>query len=257
MAAWRTTKRPPAEETITTALAALQEKLPLFNEEVETLALFIPEVRVARQLGRVREQDFEAVTTTYLVLAVGDYLTRAWQSCLRMPEVVGRDCEIRVQAQNVQFVVGAASTPTAEDDTGEADQAPKPLLSVRAWSDLALGLDEHRAVWAVTSPPDLGAHFPKQQAVQLSLKGRRWKALLQVAAEAADGRTLRTADLLQQLGYVSGRPTVDEDPRARPGEVSGAQVHDHGLTVKAGNLGRRLSSTLADFRRESRPGGSG
>ena len=167
-------------------------------------------------------------------------------------EIVSPECQIRVHAQTCQVVFDAAAPSAPAGSSGAEVTAPAPLLSVRAWSDLALALDASHQVWGFTPPPATGDIVSLKHAVCLRLPGERWKALLVLAASSDDGRTVHQADLIREWGYQIAAPALPKDARARPGEIEQAQLQDNVLRRAGNPVRRRFTATLSDLRRELR-----
>jgi hypothetical protein len=90
-----------------------------------------------------------------------------------------------------------------------------PSISVSRWSDLAVGVDQFKRIWARTPPPALGEPFELTSAIQLHFGGEQWPKLLKLLAESADGSSVKNADLFIAFGYMDTSPTVPTDRRAR------------------------------------------
>jgi len=141
--------------------------------------------------------------------------------------------------------------PSSQNQSEPNLQGPDTgfLLQIDHWSDLAIGIDEKGQYWAITPPPEQGELFKKAHAIELPLKGDRWRKVLETLAESESGHRVRRADLLQSLGYFSPSVMlVDRDSRALPGEIEHAQIQ--ALETRFNVARKQLTMTLADLRRE-------
>jgi hypothetical protein len=95
----------------------------------------------------------------------------------------------------------AKRTPTPSRKTTKGDHDQKPM-TVERWEDLGIGIDENGEYLAVPRRPAPGDTFPRSKAVRLSLRGRRWKRLLDLLAQSEFGNTAETDELLFEFRYV-------------------------------------------------------
>lgn len=118
-------------------------------------------------------------------------------------------------------------------------------VKVSAWSQLGVGFDEARKPLAFVPAPSIGEVVRKARGVVLSLPGRRWSVLLELASLASDGRTVSKRDLIQRLSSATGRSS----PRTR---VKGDHADADSLRPTGANDTKYLSDTLAELRGDLR-----
>jgi hypothetical protein len=117
------------------------------------------------------------------------------------------------------------------------------VFQIDRWSNLGLGLDGAGRILAFTPCPEQGKCVAVSKAFSLDLPGNRWRKVLQLLAESADGKTARVADLVTQLGYAKKlRPTISAEQAE----------FDEGLRLKAKKATKTLKNTMADLARELR-----
>jgi hypothetical protein len=133
-----------------------------------------------------------------------------------------------------------------------------PLIVVKSWGDLAIGIDVDSSFLAVSSVLESGSVFPKERAIPLPLKGERWKTLLYLLARSDDGNTAKTKDLFHEFGYLTtsiSRRDLEEI-RNDVGALNQIKTVDGRLTSAIGDLSRQLRrfvSATNDEKRKSIP----
>jgi hypothetical protein len=136
-----------------------------------------------------------------------------------------------------------ASRPHEEAQEAKTDHSERRVVRMDRWSDLGVGLDGERRIWAFTPCPENWERVAVRKAICLDLPGKRWRHVLQLLAESKDGKTARVSDLVTQLGFAKkiGRAIPDEQA-----------VYDEGLLRKAKRSTRALRNAMADLGRELR-----
>ena len=155
--------------------------------------------------------------------------------------VQSQQCTIQATTVNVNDQL---STP----EIVQEDENDAPLLTVERWSDLGLGIDENRVVWALSPAPGIGETFAKARAIELKSFGRQWMAVMEAFANSQDGCRVERSTLIRAFQLLPPGSSAESDPRARPGAIrreQTADMHTQGSIVR-----RNLSNTLADLRRK-------
>jgi hypothetical protein len=119
--------------------------------------------------------------------------------------------------------------------------AERRLLRMDRWSDLGLGLDGERRIWAFIPCPEKGDRVAVRKATSLELPGNRWPKVLQLLAESKDGKTARVSDLVTQLGFAKKIGQAIPDEQA---------VYDEGLRLEGKRAIKTLRNAMADLARE-------
>ena len=74
-------------------------------------------------------------------------------------------------------------------------QPPPPapsLLVVTSWSQLGIGIDEERSIYAFKPAPGFGEEVRMSNGTSLLFPGKRWPVLLELASRSSDGRRRKT-----------------------------------------------------------------
>ncbi len=95
-----------------------------------------------------------------------------------------------------------------------------PRLHVTRWSELGIGIDEHRAYRAIKPVPAPGGRISIADTVEIELRGKQWPALLELLADSSGGCSTPRSAVIKEFGYVSPLSNLPSDPRARPGAIS-------------------------------------
>jgi hypothetical protein len=129
---------------------------------------------------------------------------------------------------------------------------PVPPLSVDRWSDLSLAVDAHHRVWAIARRIETGASFPKSEAVELSLGGRQWRVLLNLAAESRSGCTVPRSSFITEARLATKGGGQRAEPRARAGDVEMGRCADDRLSSRRDPTKHSLRTALATLRKRLR-----
>jgi hypothetical protein len=135
-----------------------------------------------------------------------------------------------------------ASSRSVEKHAESEPTTSRVLLTVERWSDLAIGIDANWRYWAISPPLERGAPFKKSQAIEVPLRGDRWKAVLKALAESPNPSRASCADVLRELDHLP--------PPADPGARQ--QAHADQLLSQDKGLRKALSDTLKDLNRKIR-----
>jgi hypothetical protein len=154
-----------------------------------------------------------------------------------------------VQADRCEVTAQVASVAPAPAPAPDQRVGSSPLLTVACWSDLALGIDESRRVWAVTPVPEVGEEFPKGRAIELDLAGEQWEVVLRLAATSPDGRTISREELARAFRFLPDPASLGRDHRAKRNADREGQTAGEGLAEQASGVRKQLRGALSDLRR--------
>jgi len=222
-----------AERRIDKLAESLAKKSALYKENLRTLSQFLTEMRVVKQLGCAAAGGFNAPTAVQLIRVAAWHVRESWKSCRELAyksqtqpqylyaasarhlfDHVSRgglprplDLETLVEQESVAASLylrecGGTWPPVGEIHTPEAKAERQPLLSVKQWSELAIGIDEHKYYWALTPAPAVGGVLQKGSAIQLPLRGGRWPAVMKALADSPHPGKARRFDVLRELGLL-------------------------------------------------------
>ena len=143
----------------------------------------------------------------------------------------------------------AAKRSGPESSEGRSSSGDtKAKLTIKAWSDLGIGINEKGEYLGITPCPDSGGVFAKGKSRTLRLNGERFKALFRLLAESPDANQVPRSELYSKLGYVDqvlAEVSLDGD------ESCGLELGCSNSYV-AGRLRRKLNNAIADLNRELR-----
>ena len=266
------------EAEIDRLASAIQEKSTLYKQEITSVFEFLQEARVAKQAGIVRLGEHSTPTAAEMVMLVTHYAQRSWTSNRELgrksqtrPEYIralsgsalfgrttysglprAQDVQTRLDEEYALARVYLRECRATRDDDGVVAVASpvtaSHLLSIKHWSELAIGIDEQGRYWALVPAPEPGQPFKKSQAVELPLPGKRWNAVLNAFAASTTIETIRRGELIHAFGYLPPPIPTSRDRRAKPGAIESANIE--GLEVRQLAAVKRLNTTLADLRRE-------
>ena len=114
------------------------------------------------------------------------------------------------------------------------------IFQVKRWNDMGLGIGDEKYV-AISPCPEFGAIVTQARAIELPLKGQRWRDVLHWFAESEDGRTVKRSDLVYALGYALRQDVSKKTKNRKRDEI---EEQKEGI--------RKLTSTMADLSREIR-----
>lgn len=154
--------------------------------------------------------------------------------------------ESNLRSDAISVSAAGAGPLVEEASTTEAE----PLLTVSDWSELAIGVDEKHKLWAVTPVPSVGSRFPKRQAIQLPLGGRRWRKLLELLAESTTGNQADAYAFAAALDILPPSPSLPREPRAEAAALR--RGYTENLSMQTPPWKRKLKNTLSDLGRKLR-----
>jgi len=135
----------------------------------------------------------------------------------------------------------AAGAEAKSEGTGEHNE---PRITVKRWRDLAIGIDDKGRYLAVTPPPECGAVFPKEDSVELDLRGRRWKNLLDLLAQSEHGDAAEKVDVMMALGYLKRGEIAEnatlEELKDDAGKMKLLKTASDRLTTAIADPGREI-----------------
>ncbi len=167
----------------------------------------------------------------------------------RPHSVEALDLNVHSSTINANVVSAGRSVSTA------TQTKPEPLLKVTNWSDLALGIDEKRQVWAISPPPTDGAVFPKKKASHIRMRRGMGLDLLEILADSDSGRSAQIGLVASKLGLQPPSASMPGDGRARGDALRSEYESD--LSSKGSLWRRSLNSALAEVARRLRKSISG
>jgi len=169
---------------------------------------------------------------------------RKWQSPPANSALKAETVNVQIEANQASVALQGAAFAGAPD---QEEQGPDPLLTVKRWPDLAIGIDEKGAYWGISAVPSLGDTFPKSQAVQLPLAGEQWKLLLDAFAKSESGDRVERWALAKAMDCLPPASEQARDQRGRPLDLEAAEGLGrqqspvlHSLNQILRNLSRRL-----------------
>jgi hypothetical protein len=152
--------------------------------------------------------------------------------------------EAAVKSRRGQVAPNAVSNPDRKPSSPEgALTSSGPLVQVTRWSELGIAIDSEWRFLAFVPCPALGAGVSISTGIALELPGERWRQVLELLASSKDGRTAKTSDLVQRLGYLAIGRQVISDEQAQ---------YDDRLLERVKKAEKTLRSTMADLGRELR-----
>jgi len=122
---------------------------------------------------------------------------------------------------------------------------PPPKLTVNAWSELGIGIDETRTPRAFIPFPRFGDRVRKMDGEVLALRGERWGALFNLATMAPDGKTIVKHEFLSNL------PKLRSAPKAKK-VIEKSHADADGLRLVGNPDLTYLTNTLSELRGELR-----
>lgn len=144
---------------------------------------------------------------------------------------------------------------TREATAGLATEKPlagraEPRLKVSDWSDLALGIDEKRRVWAITPPPAKGAIFTKGDAIAVPVRKGDGLTLLETLADSSTGQSADIYAVASKLGLMPPSSSLQPDGRARPDSLRRGQTDE--INLRGEPWRKKLNDVLSDVGRRLR-----
>ncbi len=129
-----------------------------------------------------------------------------------------------------------------------------PMLTVKSWSELAIGIDEHGELWLLTPSPEIGSIFSKSKASHIRPPGKKLLQMLELVAKSQSGQSARLAEIVQVFCLRPPANSVPREPRGhrravRDGITEGLSrgpnlIRDQSRRLVA-DLGNRLREIVA------------
>ena len=133
----------------------------------------------------------------------------------------------------------------------EKPRSSQPLFQIQNWSELGIGINAHRVLWAFNPAPERGSRVILSNAIKLPLSGKQWKVLVELLAKSTNGSQVDRAEVVKRFGYSPPAASIPSDSRARPNAISDSVQRDE-LTSQVGAASKKLNLALADLGRKLR-----
>jgi hypothetical protein len=118
-----------------------------------------------------------------------------------------------------------------------------PLLSVSAWEELALGIDETKRVWAITPPSADGAVFHKREAIRVPIRKGDGFTLLTALAESPTGRSADIYAVAARLGLMPPSSSLQPDGRSHRDALRRGQTDE--MELRGAPWRKKLNDILS------------
>jgi hypothetical protein len=157
-------------------------------------------------------------------------------------------------------IVHVDSAYLKQSSSNEVEKPKKtPLIHIKYWSELALGIDEKKSYWAITPPPQFNGQVFKSKAVELPLVGASWFPMFELFADSDSGNRIAMTDFVTKLKINPKGTGISADSRAKPGAIEAdlrTELQQSGSVVRQAinNKLKELARTIREYVSGTKPG---